>query len=999
MQARFKRFTALILSVLMVLTCIPLSAMAEDAAIPAEDISVEVIPEDAEAVPEQEAATVMDAEASEPEGDPVSETLPETEVPADQAPAEETPSAPETVPETETPQEEVSQEESAMQSEETQPAEAAEESMLAEGAPVEEPTAEAPAETEQEAEKPAPDDRHPLQAAIDTYGHIYVATVRQTDVFGNAKLDADTLVFSTTNDVFLLLATKFTDEKTVKVWFMDSDGNVVSGFVSVKNQDEKYLLDEDIKDVSFLPAAQGETAIGMMSLFLVNGSYPAAETDAQIVEEPVDTSSEEEEPVSTETEEPVETDPSETELPAEPTEDEPLTETDPTEQPASEEEASADVSQETVQEEPVADPETTENPEESTEPQEAPSTEADPLEEVSENPDEPAYEAAGSYIAVTTQTRVFAGMDAQAAETYYSGEYLGNFVKDATVQILTVDFDEAGHVWYQVRFLYGDDFKDGTMKWTDYATCWILSDETSESAEEGCTVTDFAYTLEYLQQTRNSGRRMLKASPMNGFSLKNINGAVGGFYAWQSGLYGSSGKDSNYPQLAKSAAHGTIYATPHYLEGFTVFCLEHNLSGPGEGSGKNQSAKGPYVLVDMDTFVTNSAYGGTTGVRYKASTMHALGWVLRHTYPFMALNRSDSNNEVWSRAAGQFAMREVIKQLEGAQYVRSYWDMDNFYSFSGGAPAVYLEYARWLAANGIARAKITGNITASNQSLSVSGSSYIGTVKLTTDADLIRIPKSAGTITGNSGGADSSYYYVKSGDTIKITSSQSKFSVSMQSLSSSDEEANFLVGVPSVSIQKIMVPLYGAPTPLKSGSVIFEMKLGEITVTKKSDDGILLKGTVFELLNSAGSVVATATTNAKGVATFASLQPGTYTVREKTASQGYKLASASQSVSVVAGVTSTATFTNARIFGRIRIVKTDKLTEKPLPGAVFTVTRLSGPESDNASDIGKVVATITTNAQGIAETGLLSWGEYKIIETGVPEGYLDSGYTTTVWIK
>ena len=69
---------------------------------------------------------------------------------------------------------------------------------------------------------------------------------------------------------------------------------------------------------------------------------------------------------------------------------------------------------------------------------------------------------------------------------------------------------------------------------------------------------------------RGSGRKLLKAAtPMNGFTLKNINGAVGGFYAWQSGLYGSSGKDSDYPQLAKSAAHGTIYATPHYLEGFT----------------------------------------------------------------------------------------------------------------------------------------------------------------------------------------------------------------------------------------------------------------------------------------------------------------------------------------------------------------------------------------------------------------------------------------------
>lgn len=83
----------------------------------------------------------------------------------------------------------------------------------------------------------------------------------------------------------------------------------------------------------------------------------------------------------------------------------------------------------------------------------------------------------------------------------------------------------------------------------------------------------------------------LMSTPMNGFSLKNINGSVGGFYAGQSSLYGSSGKDSAYPQIAKSPSHGTIYATPHYLEGFTVYCLEHNISGPGEGSGSSQTAK------------------------------------------------------------------------------------------------------------------------------------------------------------------------------------------------------------------------------------------------------------------------------------------------------------------------------------------------------------------------------------------------------------------------
>ena len=922
-------------------------------------------------------------------------------MPQEEAPQEEQIPQEEVPQEEQIPQEEVPQEETIPQAGETQPAEVSDEQPVSGENLAEEPAAEALAETRQETAEPAVDDRHPLQAAIDTYGHIYVATVGRTDVFSTAELKADTLIFSTAKDAFLLMVTKFTEQSTVKVWFLDMDGNVVTGFVSRKDLDEGYLLDEDIREVNYLPVGQGMTAIGMMSLFQVNGSYPAAETDPQIVEEPVDTPSEEEEPVSTEAEETVESEPAETELPAEPAEDEPLPETDPAEQSASEEEAPADEPQEPEQEEPAPDSETAENPEESTETPEAFPTEAeDPLGEASETSDEPAYEAAGSYVGVTTKTRVFAGIDAQASETYYSGEYLGNFVKDATIQILSVDFDETGHIWYQVRFLYGEDTADGRIKWTDYDSVWILSDETGESADEFLTVTDYAYTLEFLNMKRSNGRKRLRAAtPMNGFTLKNISGKVGEFHAGQSDLYGDSGRNAEYPQIAESAAHGKIYAPPHYLEGFTVFCLEHNLSGPGEGSDFGPIPKGPFMVVDMDAFVTDSSYGGASGVRFKASTMHALGWVLRHTYPFMVLDRSDSYNEAWTRVAGQFAMREVIKQLEGAEYVRSFWDMDNFYAFSDGAPAVYLEYARWLAANGIAHAKITGNITASNQSLNVSGGSYIGTVKLTTDADLIRIPRSAGAITGNSGGSDADYYYVKSGDTIRITSTMSRFSVSMESLSSSEEEANFLVGVPSVDLQKLIVPVYGAPNSLKSGSITFELSLGEIAVTKKSDDGILLKGTVFELLNSSGGVIATATTDANGVATFASLQPGTYTVREKTAPQGYRLASASQNVSVAAGVTSTVTFINPRITGRIRIVKTDQLTEKPLAGAVFTVTRLSGPESDNASDIGKVVATITTNAQGIAETSVLPWGEYKVVETGVPEDYLDSGYTATVWIK
>ena len=830
----------------------------------------------------------------------------------------------------------------------------------------------AEAEPAENFDEPA-DSRHPLQIALEEHSFVYVPAARKAQVYAEAALTGE-LIYITSGDVFLLLAVDFTEHGTAGVWFLDEARNAVHGFVALDDLDSQYLTAQEAADIDDFPAEEVMTAIGRMRLFVVNGSRPAADPDSADSVPPME---------------------AEDETPAldVPLEDEPHHEDEPSDAdkvPSDEQPELPEPPAGADETEALPLPEETEMPSES--------NLLDVAEEpIAETTAVPEHANPGDYIGVTEETRVFSEMDGSASEEEYSEMYLGSFVQSATVQVLSVEMDEESHIWYQVRFLYGDAFPNGTLKWTDYATAWVLAAESRAPEADVCTATDYAFSVEFLDMFRDV---QLYATPMDGFSLKNIHGSIGGFYAWQQGLYGSSGKDSAYPQIAKSASHGTIYATPHYLEGFTVFCLEHTLSGPGEGSGSNQTEKGPYVLVDLDAFVNHPSGGGASGVRFSAKTMHALGWVLRHTYPFMALDRSDANNETWSRVSGQFAMREVIKQLEGSQYVRGYWDMDSFYAFSGGAPAVYLTYARWLAENGIARASITGKITASNQSLSVSGSSYIGTVTLTTDADLIRIPRSVGTLTGNSGGSDGSYYYIKSGDTIQVTSSSSRFAVSMESVSSDDEEAYFLVGIPSVAIQKIMVPLYGSPYALQSASVTFELSTGEIKVTKKSSDGILLKGAVFELLSSGGTVLATKTTGSDGVVLFADLTPGAYTVREKSAPEGYALStSASSGVTVAAGTTTHVSFTNERIMGRIRVNKTDSLTGKPLAGAVFSVTRLTGPASDNAADIGRVVATITTNTQGIAETEPLPWGQYRITETGVPSGYLDAGYTTTVTIR
>lgn len=598
----------------------------------------------------------------------------------------------------------------------------------------------------------------------------------------------------------------------------------------------------------------------------------------------------------------------------------------------------------------------------------------------------------GAFAQVTTQTNAFTDVDESFAQGNIGELWAGYFTRDAIVQVEEVLQDGQGRWWYRVRYLYGDDFADGTLKWTAYGTACVLAAEAYVTDAAGLTVTDYAYP-----DRAASGVMRMAARSAQSFSLKALNAAVPTLYVGQSGLYGSSGKDSAYLQIAKAPGHGTVYATPHYLEGYTVYCLEHTLPGPGENiSGGGQQPTGPYVIVDMDTYRTTPGY---SSIIYHESTLHAIGWVLRHTYPFMVLDRSDADNETWSRVAGQFAIRQVIRELEGPQYVRDYWDMDNFYRASGQAPEVYLEYARWLAANGIARASMTGAIAVSNQSARFSGGYLTGTVTLTTDADLIRIPLSAGALTGNTAGTDSAYYYLRSGDTVSVTVPGTTLSFVAESVPSAEEEANFLIGVPDEAIQKVLIPQQGAPYKLQSVTVAFDAPMGGITVTKKdAATGAKLPGAVFELSGNGES--RTQTTGADGMARFENLQPGVYTVREIGAPEGYLLASPdAQQVTVTGGGTASAVFANAQVAGSIRMVKRDSLTKEALAGAEFTITRVSGLPAHQGKNDGEVVAVLTTDAEGVALSPPLTYGTYRVEESKAPEHYVDQGFAVEVEIR
>lgn len=776
-----------------------------------------------------------------------------------------------------------------------------------------------------------------IKYAIEQAGHAYVTTKgTATKVYETSALEDDEVICAITEKGVILLAFEYAERwnnRSVLVWFLNDAFEAVSGYVQEVDLQQEIMEDADAAAwMNVLPAAYLSTTAGQFPVFVAPIVLP--ETSEGAVAET----------------------------------------------PASDTEYLEESGEEEI-DDPVF-------PDEQPEETEAPDIPADQPEEETE-PDDLEV-AVGTFLFVTTKTRVFSDMDETLRDDANGDLYMGVFVKDAVVQVDAVRVDSTGRMWYQVAFLYGDDFADGTMKWTEIGLAYVLPEESALTDAVDLTVTDIALP----ETPKASGRRtLMKAAgttPMNGFTLKSINAPIAPLYVGQTGVYGSSGRDSDYLQIASLSGKGAIYATPHYLDGYTVYCLEHNLPGPGEGSGSSQQPKGPYVIVDIDTYMNTP---GSSRVIYSDQTMHAIAWVLRHTYPFMVLDRSDSDNETWSRVAGQFAIRQVIREMEGAQYVRDYWNMDNFYVASGQAPAVYLEYARWLAANGIARGNITGYISVANKTISKVGNNYVGTATLYTDADLIRIPRSGATITGNTLGSDSSYYYLNSGDTIQITSSVNGFSVTAESVNSDAEEASFLVGVPSVSIQKVLIPQYGSPYKMQPTSLYFEQEIqyGSLIATKlRSGTQQKLSGAKLQLYDSSKNAYGSpVTTDSNGQAQWTNLPYGTYYVGEVGAPAGYRVNV--DQVQVTINGNNTATFNNSPIIGSVSFVKVQHGTEIPLAGAQYELVTKSGSNYKRAVSAvdGSELPVLTTDANGKATwSNVVEYGTYYVHEVKAPEGFL-----------
>ena len=131
-------------------------------------------------------------------------------------------------------------------------------------------------------------------------------------------------------------------------------------------------------------------------------------------------------------------------------------------------------------------------------------------------------------------------------------------------------------------------------------------------------------------------------------------------------------------------------------------------------------------------------------------------------------------------------------------------------------------------------------------------------------------------------------------------------------------------------------------------AVINQDAPGRIKILKQDElDQHVIAGVQFDIYSvddkgNAADLVASMTTDENGIAESSDLFPADYIVKEHVNPVGYVDELWSDKITVGMDEVVTRTVTNMPIQGMIRIIKTDSETGKGLPGAVFTVTRISG---------------------------------------------------------
>ena len=150
-----------------------------------------------------------------------------------------------------------------------------------------------------------------------------------------------------------------------------------------------------------------------------------------------------------------------------------------------------------------------------------------------------------------------------------------------------------------------------------------------------------------------------------------------------------------------------------------------------------------------------------------------------------------------------------------------------------------------------------------------------------------------------------------------------------------------------------------------------------VVLTKRNTDGGLVSGAEYGIYLDNGTLVTTGVTGDDGRIEL-QIEPGNYYVQEISSPSGYSLNHTKYPLTVAADGTTEGKVDMVDDFAIVAISKLDVATLEPLEGAVFTMFTMDGTP----------VATATSGPEGYAEFRKVLHGDYYIMETDAPEGYL-----------
>lgn len=155
-------------------------------------------------------------------------------------------------------------------------------------------------------------------------------------------------------------------------------------------------------------------------------------------------------------------------------------------------------------------------------------------------------------------------------------------------------------------------------------------------------------------------------------------------------------------------------------------------------------------------------------------------------------------------------------------------------------------------------------------------------------------------------------------------------------------------------------------------------KVGQLTLKKvDATTEVALKDATFTVVGP-NDFKQEVTTNANGISTLKDLVPGTYTIQETKAPNGYVLETTAYDVDVVASETVSQTITNEKQQANVTLKKVDAITNEALKGAVFNLF---------AKDGTLVKQNLVTDQNGEIVVEKLVNGHYQFVEVKAPNGY------------